>query len=118
MHRKFLLCCSIFNALEKLLAKFALGIAKFGTKLHVRLAASMYCVLMCVILVITQNGNSALMEAAYYGRTEVVVELVKAGALLDLQNIVCPYPIVHGGQEYAYSLVVYNLVLYMYVYMS
>ena len=54
--------------------------------------------------VITQDGYSALMEAAYWGRTKVVVELVKAGALLDLQNAVCPYPII---QEQAYSLVVY-----------
>ena len=50
--------------------------------------------MMCVILhmsVITQDGDSALMKAAYWGRTAVVVELVKAGALLDLQNTVCPY---------------------------
>ena len=58
--------------------------------------------------VITQNGDSALMEAAYWGRTEVVVELVKAGALWDLQNTVCPYPIIHDVQEHAYSLVVYT----------
>ena len=54
--------------------------------------------MMCVILhmsVITQGGDSALMTAAYWGETEVVVELVKAGALLDLQNTVCPYPILH-----------------------
>ena len=30
------------------------------------------------------------MMAAYYGKTDVVVELVKAGAILDLQNKVCP----------------------------
>ena len=57
--------------------------------------------------VITQDGDSALMRAADWGRTEVVVELVKAGALLDLQNTVCPYPIIHDVQEHAYSLVVY-----------
>ena len=39
--------------------------------------------------VITQDGDSALMIAAYYGRTEVVVELVKAGADLNFQNKVC-----------------------------
>ena len=39
--------------------------------------------------------------------TEVVKELVKAGALLDVQNTVCPYPIVHDVQEHAYSPVVY-----------
>ena len=31
------------------------------------------------------------MRAAYWGKTEVVVELVKAGANLDLQNTVCQY---------------------------
>ena len=41
---------------------------------------------MCVI---TQNGDSALMRAAENCRTEVVVELVKAGANSDLQNQVC-----------------------------
>ena len=58
--------------------------------------------------VITQDGDSALMKAAYMGKTAVVVELVKAGALFDLQNTVCPYPIIHDVQEHAYSLVVYN----------
>ena len=60
--------------------------------------------MMCVILhtsVITQDGDSALMEAAYRGRTDVVVELVKAGALLDLQNTVCPCdPIIHDVHVY------------------
>ena len=37
--------------------------------------------------VITQLGYSALIEAK--GHTEVVVELVKAKANLDLQNKVC-----------------------------
>ena len=36
--------------------------------------------------VITQSGNSPLMEAAWRGETEVVSLLVKAGAALDLQN--------------------------------
>ena len=45
--------------------------------------------------VITQDGDSALITVADWGRTEVVVELVKAGALLDLQNTVCPYAIIH-----------------------
>ena len=36
--------------------------------------------------VITQDGESALTEAAYWGRTEVVVKLVNSGANLDLQN--------------------------------
>ena len=36
--------------------------------------------------VITQDGESPLMEAARSGKTEVVSLLVKAGAALDLQN--------------------------------
>ena len=36
--------------------------------------------------VITQRGESPLMEAARSGRTEVVSLLVKAGAALDLQD--------------------------------
>ena len=39
--------------------------------------------------VITQDGESALISAASEGYTGVVVELVKARANLDLQNIVC-----------------------------
>ena len=39
--------------------------------------------------VITQSGQTALMVAASEGRTEVVVELVKAKDNLDLQNNVC-----------------------------
>ena len=41
--------------------------------------------------VITQYGGSALMYAATGGKTEVVVELVKAGANLNLQSTVCQY---------------------------
>ena len=37
---------------------------------------------------IIQYGDSPLMEAARWGRTEVVSLLVKAGAALDLQNVV------------------------------
>ena len=36
--------------------------------------------------VITQNGDSALIEAARAGRTEVVSLLLKAGANIHLQN--------------------------------
>ena len=49
---------------------------------------------VCVILhmsVITQVGESALTLAAREGKTEVVVELVKAGANVDLQTEVCQY---------------------------
>ena len=41
--------------------------------------------------VVTQDGDSALMMAAENGHTGVVVELVKAGANLDLQNKVRSY---------------------------
>ena len=43
--------------------------------------------------VITQSGETALMKAVSEGRTEVVVELVKANANLDLQNNVCHYSV-------------------------
>ena len=49
-------------------------------------------VIVCVILhmsVITQSGWFALMRAASDGQTETVVELVKAGADLNLQSNVC-----------------------------
>jgi ankyrin repeat protein len=35
---------------------------------------------------ITQEGDSAVMLAAWCGHTDIVVELVKAGANLDLQD--------------------------------
>ena len=41
--------------------------------------------------VIAQDGDSALMLAAWMGKTEVVMELAKAGANLNLQNTVCQY---------------------------
>ena len=45
--------------------------------------------------VITQDGASALMLAAKGGKTEVIVELLKAGANVDMQtkiqNIVCQH---------------------------
>ena len=49
---------------------------------------------VCVILhmsVITQEGWSALMSAASKCKTEAVVELVKAGASVDMQTKVCQY---------------------------
>ena len=39
--------------------------------------------------IITQDGETALMKAAWDGHTEVVDVLVKAGANKDLQNEVC-----------------------------
>ena len=53
---------------------------------------------MCVILhmsVITQDGYSALMWAARKGKTEVVVELVKAGANVDMQDNVYMLILLH-----------------------
>ena len=46
-------------------------------------------------------GDSALMRAAREDKTEVVVELVKAGANVDMQNRVCQYK---------------SLAIYMYIY--
>ena len=40
---------------------------------------------------IAQEGDSAVMLAARGGQTDIVVELVKAGAKLDLQNVVRNY---------------------------
>ena len=47
---------------------------------------------MCVILhvsVITQGEVSALMVAAMKGKTKVLLELVKAGANVEMQTEVC-----------------------------
>ena len=49
---------------------------------------------MCVCVsyhmsVITQCGQSALMWAVGKGKTEVISELLKAGANVDIQNKVC-----------------------------
>ena len=45
---------------------------------------------------ITQGGYSALIWAARDGRTEVVRQLVYAGANLNLQNKVCQCVDIHG----------------------
>ena len=42
--------------------------------------------LVFIFTLSTQDGDSALTLAAWHGRTDVVVELVKAGANLNLQN--------------------------------
>ena len=47
------------------------------------------CVDMVYIHVHVQRGYSALMWAATWGMTEVVKELVEAGADLNLQDNVC-----------------------------
>ena len=41
--------------------------------------------------VITQVGYSAMMWAAMSGETEIVVELVKSGANVDMQSNVCQH---------------------------
>ena len=61
----------------------------------------MYSEYQCVMLhmsVITQSGYFALWWAALEGHTEVVQQLVKAGANLDLQDEVCQYVETHDVQ--------------------
>ena len=48
-----------------------------------------------------QDGRFALWWAAYKGRTEVIQQLVKAGANLDLQDKVCQYVEIHNVHEYS-----------------
>ena len=50
---------------------------------------SEYQCVMIHMSVITQTGQSALMKATWEGRTDIVKELVTAGANLNLQDIVC-----------------------------
>lgn len=50
---------------------------------------SMYVYVYTKLFVLIQDGNSALMMAAREGHTAVVVELIKGGVNLDLQNVVC-----------------------------
>ena len=81
---------------------------------------------VCVILhmsVITQKGYSALMLAAMEGKTEVVVELVKAGANVDMQTEVCQYIYVpHDVNVQKHTIIChtynnYYACTYMYTYM-
>ena len=59
---------------------------------HTHYTLNMICNHECIHVpftttsVITQSGETALMEAASEGHTKVVVELVKAKANLDLQD--------------------------------
>ena len=59
---------------------------------HTHYTLNMICNHECIHVpftttsVITQSGQTALMEAARWGYTEVIVELVKAKANLDLQD--------------------------------
>ena len=48
--------------------------------------------------VITQDGDSALTEAAHRGHTEVVIELVNSGANFDLQSNVSQ-GVISGGND-------------------
>ena len=53
------------------------------------MSVSVYSEYQCVsyyTCLSSQDGDSALMTAAWWGNTEVVVELIKAGANLNLQN--------------------------------
>ena len=62
---------------------------------HTHYTLNMICNHECIHVpftttsVITQSDQTALIEAARGGHTEVVVELVKAKANLDLQDKVC-----------------------------
>ena len=64
---------------------------------HTHYTLNMICNHECIHVpftttsVITQLGKTVLMKAASEGYTEVVVELVKAKANLDLQDNVCIY---------------------------
>lgn len=49
------------------------------------------CMFALHVSIIMQWGDSALMEAARWGETKAVVELIKAGADLNLQTSVCQY---------------------------
>ena len=42
-----------------------------------------------ILSVTAQDGDTALIHAAWLGSTDVVVELVRGGANLDLQDEVC-----------------------------
>ena len=53
------------------------------------MSVSVYSEYQCVsyyTCLSSQDGDSALMKAAEWGYTEVVVKLIKAGANVNLQN--------------------------------
>ena len=50
------------------------------------MSVSVYSEYQCVSYLSSQDGDSALMKAARWGETEVVMELIQAGAHLNLQN--------------------------------
>ena len=47
---------------------------------------SEYQCVSCYTCLSSQRGNTALMKVAEIGWTKVVVELIKAGVILNLQN--------------------------------
>ena len=65
--------------------QFAVSIHCACVYTHFVLSSREYCVILH-ISVITQYGDSALILAAKLGYTEMLVELVKAKANLNLQN--------------------------------
>ena len=56
------------------------------------------------------------MLAADMGKTEVVVELVKAGANVDMQNEVCQYIYVVHDVRKLYMYIHVRVHMYMYMY--
>ena len=44
------------------------------------------CSILLTLSVTAQDGDTALILAARWGRTDVVVELVRGGANLDMQD--------------------------------
>ena len=68
---------------------------------------------------ITQVGNSALMAAAGMGKTEVGVELVKAGANVDMQNAVRTFTYMYKHNVCLYTCkCVYMVHVYIYIWLS
>ena len=55
-------------------------------KAVIRTASVTNITMLLIILFSIQTGDSALILAAWHGHTDIVVELVKAGAKLDLQD--------------------------------
>ena len=45
-------------------------------------------VLSCLIVLIPQNGDTALMEASRQGHPDIIRELLSGGAHVDLHNMV------------------------------
>ena len=52
---------------------------------------SVYDILHMSVITHVQDGESPLMVAAETGKTDVVVDLLRAGANINLQDKVCHY---------------------------